>query len=300
MNTLVVVNPNASHGQAGREFESYISELIREKLGDYDLHITTGIGDALQFVALNSGYERIISVGGDGTLNEVINGMKAGNSGASIGIVAVGSGNDLARAINLEQDYREMVKIASGKRIREIDLLRVNFKDFNGTNSTRYAVNVVGAGFDAAITNRMNKSRFKTSGKMAYLLSFLIEFITSRTYPLSFTIDGEKFSDRFFFLTMANGNYFGGGMRIAPKAVVDDGLMDIVGVSKMSKLRLLYHFPKIYRGEHLVVDTVSYRNARSISVISDRDVIIQMDGEVVGTLPMEISICDKALKLASA
>ncbi len=98
---------------------------------------------------------------------------------------------------------------------------------------------------------------------------------------------------------MANGNYFGGGMRIAPKALVDDGFVDVVGVSKMSKIRLLYHFPKIYRGEHLAVDTVSYRTAKNISVRSDRDVIIQMDGEVVGSLPMEVSICDKALKIAS-
>jgi diacylglycerol kinase family enzyme len=146
----------------------------------------------------------------------------------------------------------------------------------------------------------MIKSRFKTSGKMAYLLSFLIEFFTSKTYPLTFIVDGEETSGSYFFLTMANGNYFGGGMRIAPKALVDDGYFDVVGVSKMSKLRLLYHFPKIYRGEHLVVDTVSYRTAKNISLKSDRDVIIQMDGEVVGSLPMEISICEKALKIASA
>ena len=299
MKTLVVVNPNASHGEAGRDFENSISTLIRDEIGDYDLHVTTCPGDAMDYVSHNSDYERIISVGGDGTLNEVVNGMTIGKSRASVGIIATGSGNDFARAIDRKHDYKEMVKIASGKKTREIDLLKVFYRDFTGNKSLRYAVNVIGAGFDAAITDRMNKSRFKTSGKMAYLLSFLIEYVTSKTYPLSFVVEGEEVSGSFFFLTMANGNYFGGGMRIAPKAVVDDGLVDVVGVSKMSKIRLLYHFPKIYRGEHLAVDTVSYRTAKNISVKSDRDVIIQMDGEVVGGLPMEVSVCDKALKIAS-
>jgi YegS/Rv2252/BmrU family lipid kinase len=300
LKTLVVVNPNASHGEAGKDFEKSISSLLREEIADYDIHITTGPEDALNFVTKNPNYDRIISVGGDGTLNEIVNGMIKGKSNASVGIVALGSGNDLARTINLKHNYREMVRIAAGENVRKIDLLKVSYVDMNGVKASRYAVNVVGAGFDAAITVRMNKSRFKTSGKMAYLLSFLMEFFTSKTYPLTFIVDGEETSDSYFFLTMANGNYFGGGMRIAPKALVDDGYFDVVGVSKMSKLRLLYHFPKIYRGEHLVVDTVSYRTAKNISLKSDRDVIIQMDGEVVGSLPMEISICEKALKIASA
>jgi diacylglycerol kinase family enzyme len=99
---------------------------------------------------------------------------------------------------------------------------------------------------------------------------------------------------------MGNGNYFGGGMRIAPNAVVDDGLIDIVGVTNMAKIRLLYHFPKIYKGEHLKIDTVCHHVSERISVSSDRDVIIQMDGEVVGELPMEISVHKKALCILSA
>ncbi|KUK66396.1 MAG: Uncharacterized protein XD86_1205, partial [Mesotoga infera] len=96
MKTLVVVNPNASHGEAGRDFENSISTMIREEIGDYELHVTTCPGDAMDYVSRNSDYERIISVGGDGTLNEVVNGMIVGKSGASVGIIAIGSGNDFS------------------------------------------------------------------------------------------------------------------------------------------------------------------------------------------------------------
>lgn len=300
MKTLVVVNPNASHGESGKDFETTIKGMIREKLRDFDLHVTTGQRDAMSFVSDHGDYERIISVGGDGTLNEVVNGIMNSRSGAMLGMIAVGSGNDFARSIDLTRDYGKMVDIACGSKARHVDLFEVRYRAFSGEKAARFAVNVVGTGFDAAVTNRMNRSRFKTSGKMAYLLSFLIEFLTTRTYRLNYTIDSGEFSDRYYFLTMGNGNYFGGGMRIAPNAVVDDGLIDIIGVAKMAKIRLLYHFPKIYKGEHLKIDAVCHHVSERISVSSDRDVIIQMDGEVVGKLPMEISVHKKTLCILSA
>lgn len=299
MKTLVVVNPHASHGQSGSDFQEKIRPVIEARLGDFAVHITKGPGDATDFLRANPDYERVISVGGDGTLNEIVNGLIQGGSKASVGVIAVGSGNDFARAIDLPRDYEKMVTIAIGQKTREIDLFEVRHRDFQGEMATRYAVNVVGAGFDAAITNRMNKSRFNTSGKTAYLLSFLIEFITCRTYSMSFSIDGKPVSSKYYFLTMGNGNYFGGGMRIAPDAVIDDGVIDVVGVGKMAKLRLLYHFPKIYKGEHLKVRSVYHYTASKLTVASDRDVIIQMDGEVVGKLPMDISVHRKSLKIAS-
>lgn len=300
MKTLVVVNPHASHGEARREFETKIKALLDKKLGRYDLHITTGQGDAINFVAEHPDYDRVVSVGGDGNLNEVVNGLMLGASRASLGVVAVGSGNDFVKSINLGQEYDRLVEAACGDSLKEVDLFKVKFTDFSGNRTERYSVNVVSAGFDADVTQRMIRSRFKTSGKVAYYLSFLIEFFKSKTYELSYRIDGQNGAGKYYFLVMANGKYYGGGMKIAPDAVIDDGVIDIVGVAKMSKLKLLFNSTKIYRGTHLEIEGVEHYIGKDIYLNSERETLIQMDGEVVGVLPLEISVHRKALKVASA
>ena len=151
MKTLVVVNPNASHGESGKDFETTVKGMIRERLGNFDLHVTTGQGDAMSFVSDHGDYERIISVGGDGTLNEVVNGIMNSQSGAMLGMIAVGSGNDFARSIGLTRNYGKMVDIACGNKTRYVDLFEVRYRTFSGEKAARFAVNVVGAGFDAAV-----------------------------------------------------------------------------------------------------------------------------------------------------
>ncbi|AKI97244.1 diacylglycerol/lipid kinase family protein [Kosmotoga pacifica] len=299
MRTLVVINPMASNGKSLKDYKEKIQALLKEKIGQFEERFTEGPGDAIEMVRQANEFDRIVSVGGDGTLNEVVNGVMLSDTKPLIGMIGVGTGNDFSRTFSISSDYESMVERVAGNNVFESDILKVEFSDFEGKRQTRYAINVVGAGFDADVTNRMNRSRIKVRGKLTYFVSFLIEFIRTKSYSLDFIIDGKKLHKDCFFTAFGNGKFFGGGMKACPSAVPDDGKIDVMGIEKMNKLRLLYHFPKIYRGLHITVPTVFEFPAENVEVYSKdgRRVMIEMDGEVIGTLPLKISVEPKAVRI---
>ncbi|MDK2953675.1 MAG: diacylglycerol kinase [Kosmotoga sp.] len=300
MKVLVIVNPTASNGKGLTDYKNEISGLLENILGKFDVVFTESQEHAWKIAKKAEGYDRVISVGGDGTLNEVVNGLIEGGHDIPVGIIGVGTGNDFIRTLGIPNNYPDMVKNALGNKFIECDLLYTEFTDFNGRVQKRYAVNVVGTGFDAAVTTRFNRLRFKFRGTFSYLMSFFIEFLVTGTYPLNLEIDGRKLDTEQFFMVFGNGKYFGGGMKICPLADPSDGKIDIVGITKMPKLKLFCHFPDVYKGEHLKVNPVLHNTGRVIKIEGKKETLIEMDGEVVGKLPMTIKIVDRALKIASA
>ena len=299
MRVLVIVNPVASNGRAKRDYEETIEVLLKKYLGDFDTMFTTGPGEATEFAAKGDNYDRVISVGGDGTLNEVVNGLMRCKRPPSLGIIGVGTGNDYMKTIGLGGSYEDLVRIASGNEEKQADVFLVSYKNFEGETAERYCVNVVGAGFDAAITERMNNFKLKLRGKISYLLAFLIEFVRARPYGMNENVDGVERNSEYFALVLGNGKFFGGGMKICPDAELSDGIIDLVGLRKMPKGVLLYHFPKIYKGTHIKVKHVEHKLAKEVSVHSAERVPMEMDGEVVGTLPIKVSVVGRALTIAS-
>ncbi|MFO7882288.1 MAG: diacylglycerol kinase family lipid kinase [Kosmotogaceae bacterium] len=297
MKTLVVVNPAASAGRAIKDYKNIIEELLHQYLGDFSVKFTSGVGDATRFAVKGERYDRVICVGGDGTLNEIINGLHNANLDIPIGLVSVGTGNDFKKTLGLVGSYEYMIqRIASGKP-KKFDLLEATFKGLDSKMITRLAVNIIGVGFDAAVSQRINDARFKIRGKMSYVVSFLPEFITTGTYPVDFSTNGVFNQKSYYLVAFGNGKYFGGGMKVCPDAEPDDGLIDVVGIGQMSKLKLLYHFPKIYNGKHISVNEVDYVRGKEFDVKGKKETPIEMDGEVVGTLPLKIKIKEKAVKI---
>ena len=297
MNTLVVVNPAASAGRAIKDYKNTIEELLHKYLGDLTVKYTSGVGDAARFAIKGERFDRVICVGGDGTLNEIVNGLHNANLDIPVGLVSVGTGNDFKKTLGLIGSYEYMIqRIANGKP-KSFDLLEATYKGLDGKMITRLAVNIIGVGFDAAVSQRINNARFKVRGKMSYVLSFLPEFITTGTYPVDFSTNGNFVQESYYFVAFGNGKYFGGGMKVCPDAEPDDGYIDAVGIGGMPKLRFLYHFPKIYKGTHISVKEVDHAKAKEFDVKGTKETPIEMDGEVVGTLPLKIRIKEKAVKI---
>ncbi len=301
MKTLVIVNPAASGGKAIGDYESQILPLLKKMLKDFDVNYTKGPGDAWKIASAATGYDRVISVGGDGTLNEIVNGLKSSERNLPIvGIIGVGTGNDLMRTLKTPEQYEETVKIATGEQYVLADLLEVDFTDFEGVKQKRFAVNVVGMGLDAAVARRLNSYKRKSRGKAGYVRAFLIEFFKSRKVPMTVEADNGKHNGKYFIVAAGNGEYFGGGMRICPGALLDDGMLKIVEVGCRGKFHVLMNFPKIFAGTHLGVKGVYSYDTRAITVESSAPVPIEMDGEVVGTLPIRISVRQKQVKFTSS
>ncbi|OAA31030.1 diacylglycerol kinase [Kosmotoga arenicorallina S304] len=299
MKVLVIINPMASNGKALKDYREKIRPLLKKELGNYDERFTKAPGDAIKMAQQATGYGKIISVGGDGTLNEVVNGIMLSGAGIPVGMIGVGTGNDFSKTFGIPNNYGAMVKKIAGDNVFLSDVLEVEYKDFEGKLQKRYAINVVGAGFDADVTVRMNNSKLKVRGKLTYLMSFLIEFIKTKTYSLKLNVDGKEKSINCFFVAFGNGKYFGGGMKACPSAIPDDGKIDVMGIERMSKLRLLYHFPKIYKGQHITVPTVFEIPAKHAEIYSadGRKVMFEIDGEIIGTIPLKIGVKPKALRV---
>ncbi|MFW6120553.1 MAG: diacylglycerol/lipid kinase family protein [Petrotogales bacterium] len=297
MKTLVVVNPAASAGRSIKDYKNIIEKLLHKYLGDFSVKYTSGVGDAARFAYKGERFDRVICVGGDGTLNELVNGLHNADLDIPIGLVSVGTGNDFKKTLGLVGSYEYMIqRIASGEP-KEFDLLEATYKGLDGKMITRLAVNIIGVGFDAAVSQRINDARFKVRGKMSYVISFLPEFITTGTYPVHFSTNGNFTQKSYYLIAFGNGKYFGGGMKVCPGAVPDDGFIDAVGIGGMTKLRLLYHFPKIYKGTHISVNEVDHARGKEFDVKGEKETPIEMDGEVVGTLPLKVKIKEKALKI---
>ncbi len=297
MKTLVVVNPAASAGRSIKDYKNTIEKLLHKYLGDFSVKYTSGVGDAARFAVKGEIYERVICVGGDGTLNEITNGLHNASLDIPIGLVSVGTGNDFKKTLGLVGSYEYMIqRIASGEP-KEFDLLEATYKGLDGKMITRLAINIIGVGFDAAVSQRINNARFKVRGKMSYVLSFLPEFITTGTYPVHFSANGNFTQKTYYLVAFGNGKYFGGGMKVCPDAVPDDGFIDAVGIGGMPKLKLLYHFSKIYKGTHISLNEVDHARGKEFDVKGEKETPIEMDGEVVGTLPLNVKIKEKAVKI---
>lgn len=292
---LIIVNPTAGSGRAAR-----LIPWIRERLAprpDAELHVTVRRGDAEEVTAraVASGRDRVVVVGGDGTIQEVVNGVLDGNAPASIGIVPVGSGNDLARSLGVPTDPGEAWTVAMGRGTRMIDAASAT----NGAGRRRWFASAGGIGFDAQVAEAMSTRRGWQSGRAGYLLTTLSELRRFDNRHLRLDLDGEPFERSALLVAIANGPFYGGGMRIAPDAAPDDGWLDLCVVGDVSRLTAIRELPNLYRGTHVRHPAVSVHRARAIEVSTDAPTYAHLDGEPFGTLPLTVEIRARCLEVAT-
>jgi len=305
---LIIVNPRSASGST-REKWSGIASEIRTHFGPFNVAFTKAPGDASNIAAraVENGRQFIISCGGDGTINEVANGILNSGGEAELGILPSGTGGDFRRSINMPQETRaaaRAIKLGSSKRI---DIGKVTFKGHENEDISRYFINVSSVGLAASIIERVKSTSYTNwlpvqnlKGKVSFAISTLQEVIGIEPAAIKVRIDNdEERSLNTINFCVANARYFGGGMMIAPDAKLDDGYFDVINIGDIGTLKILLNALSLYRGTHISLPEVKSRRAKRIEIRNSSDVPLHLetDGELPGKLPAIYEIIPKALKV---
>jgi YegS/Rv2252/BmrU family lipid kinase len=304
--TLVVVNP-ASAG--GRTLERWPAlRVALEAAGvPHDIHHTTAPFDATTATraALNAGYTRVVAAGGDGTLNEVVNGFftsdgVAINPAAILGMLPSGTGGDFRRAADLPTDPAALAAILGANHTRRIDAGRVVYDD--PATPARQFINIADCGVGGEVVARVNRSAHKGGGFRGTAVFLGISLKALTTFggrPVRLTVDGEVVDMEIQNVVIANGRCFGGGMRIAPDAELDDGVFDVIVLPALGRIRTLTAVPSVYRGTHLRQPGVLVRRAATVRVepLDHRPLLFDIEGEQIGRAPATLTCLPGVLNI---
>lgn len=293
MKVLLIFNSYAGHGHAGKILPQVETELAGNGI-EFDLQLTKYPGHGVE-IARNADmsiYDSVIAAGGDGTLFEVINGYYQNPSGLRIpiGILPVGTGNAFARDLELDNtSWKEAINIIANRKTRKVDVGK-----FNTDGQVYYYLNILGLGFVADVTKIALK--LKMLGNVSYTLGVLYRTIFLSSDKLSIEIDGKQYERDCTFVEISNTRYTANFL-MAPDAVIDDGLLDVTIANKLSRLRLLYCFPKIFTGEHVLLPEIETFQAKSIKIISAKPKVLAPDGELIGITPLEVECLRQAVEV---
>lgn len=289
---IFIINPVAGKGKTCRlipEIREYFDNNSSFSTDDYIIEITKYPGHATELASVYSKTvnHRFYSVGGDGTLNEVLNGMAG--SGCSLAAIPAGSGNDFIKSFPVDSSLKKIIPRTVEGTEQFIDIASANGK---------FYANISSVGFDAQVVyNTMNfKNLPLISGKMAYTLGILSAIKNSSSKPLDIIIDGEQIHADTLLLAAGNGRFYGGGKMALPEADITDGLLDVCLVESASRLKILALFPKYIKGEHGSLKEVHFYKCRKVVVNSEEPLAMNVDGEISVVNKAEFEIIPKGLK----
>ena len=302
---VFIVNPHAARGAVGRNWPQ-IEAQAKKRFGSFKSFLTTAPGEATQFakLAVSEGAQSVVCVGGDGTLNEVINGLmnEEGhrNPELRLGFIPNGTGCDFRRTLSIPTNPEEALEIIEEGRTRLLDLGRLRFTGHDGESRTRYFHNLTSFGLGGEVDERVNKSGKKLGGFLSFMMATLTSLLLYRRKRIRLRVD-DHFDEEVVVLNVAvaNGQYHGGGMWVAPGADPSDGLFHVTIIGDLSLPEVLYYLPKLYDGKILQVKRVRSLTGKRVEALSDERVLLDVDGEQPGCLPVEIEIIPSALQILS-
>jgi diacylglycerol kinase (ATP) len=289
---LLIVNPTSGRERAGGHAEP-LAVALEPHFGSIDLFETTGDGDATEAArrAVDLGCDTIFVAGGDGTLNEAVNGawQARGLDRVRFGIVPLGTGNDFAAALGMPPEIEDAVRIFAARRELRVDLGLVNGRVF---------LNTSGGGFIAEVSVAVTPQLKTIAGRLAYLIGgaqALLEY-----EPVRATVRAQPGDLRIglglYAFAVCNSRLIGGGRLIAPEAVIDDGLLDVCLIEAMTAVEFVNLARKVADGEHVNDPRVRYLQASSVTIELDRETRINTDGEVMTATSAEYSVLPKAAR----
>jgi len=293
----LIVNPTAGAGRTAKKWPQ-IMGLLKSNGLRFEHDLTEAPGHAIELAksAAKKGYELVVSVGGDGTIHEIVNGLyDAGSMGdVMLGIISTGAGNDYIRTIGIPRHHEEACRCLMKPRKLVVDLGVVEYVS-NGQITKRLFVNFAGLGFDAEVV-KATTQRFKALGSLpSYLIGLLTTFLSYENREVSLELDGQAEERKVCVILMGNGKYGGGGMLTTPHADPTDGLLDVLIIDALSKRDLLWSLPRIYRGTHLTHPKVTVKRAREIDIRPTQQMSVEADGELLGEAPARFHVLPAAL-----
>lgn len=299
---LVIVNPNAGKGKGLRDWH-LIAEFLKRKHISFTVKFTESKGHAVILTqeGLNNGCRNIITVGGDGTLNEVINGiftdLSCPPTDILLALIPVGTGNDWGRMFGIPLDYEKAAGIISEGRVMLHDIGMVTY--FEGAEKKlRYFINIAGLGFESDVVRRTNYQKEKGyGGKAIYFFNLLMSLLSYKNTSAEICVDGEKTSAEVFSINVGNGKYCGGGMRQTPNALPDDGLLDVTVINGIGKIEIIRNLKILYDGSILSHPKIDGYKCRNLKVSSDSIIWVEADGESLGHTPAEFSLLPAAINI---
>ena len=293
MKILLVFNPAAGNGKANKLI-SKIKQEFNERKISFELLTTSSPGHAVDLVkdADLSGYDGIISAGGDGTMFESLNGyyLNPGKVKPPFGILPIGTGNAFVKDIGLKSgDWKSAINMIADNKVRKVDVAK-----FKTEGNVYYYLNIIGLGFVADVNKLAQKLKF--FGNLSYTIGVLDKIIFLRNYKVFIEIDGKKIERENVFIEVSNTRYTSNFL-MAPTAEVDDGYLDVTLLNKTSRRRMLQCLPKIFTGEHVTMEEVETFKAKKISIQTDLPKELTPDGEMFGTTPLEIECLHRDLEV---
>jgi len=301
--TVFVVNPHAGNGSTGKEWP-LIGNMAWNLLGPFDTCLTGGPGDATRITRdkILAGAERIICVGGDGTLNEVVNGFfdERGplRPESVLGFLPNGTGCDFCRTMPIPTGMEASLLTVRENHVRTIDLGLIRYRDHQGNTAARYFHNIASFGLGGEVVDRVNRTSKACGPFLTFIWGTLASLFAYGGKEIRLRVDDQdEHTVNVLNIAVANGRYHGGGMLVAPDALTDDGLFHVTVIGAMPLPLVFWHLPKLYTGKIKTIRQVSMQTGRKVSASSDQRVLLDMDGEQPGTLPAEVRIVPGALKM---
>ena len=290
---VFLVNPASANGATGRKWPGLrrraeaLGLAGEVRLSERPGHLTELAAE----VAAEGGL--IVVVGGDGSLNEVVNG--ATGHDAEIAVIPLGTGRDFGRTYGLPRRFDEAVRVAAHGRARSIDVGRAVFSLPDGGTQTRLFVNAGSVGMSGAVARRTNAMSKRLGGRATFYSALVVEFLRWQNTAVTVQFEGGERHSRMHDVIVANGQFLGGGMKLAPGAEPDDGLFDLVLVGDVSKLDFVTTSPKLYSGGHIGHPRIEVVQSPWVRVESETPMLLELDGEHGGTTPVRFDLLPGAL-----
>jgi len=296
--TVFLVNPASDNGATGKRWPALAHRAaVLGLTGETLLSERPGHIVELAEQAARNGAELVVAVGGDGTLNETVNGLMRAGTPTELAVVAIGTGMDFVRTYGIPTRFDDAVRTVLTGRTRTIDVGRVSYRTWAGDAAERYVCNVGSVGMSAAVARRANGMSKMLGGRATFFYALVRVFFEWQNTVVEVALDGERRSARMHDVIIANGRYHGGAMLLAPDAQPDDGLFDVLTIGDVTKLDFITTAPKLYRGTHLSHPKIDLVRARVVEVDARERLPIELDGEQVGTTPARFEVVPSALRV---
>jgi len=286
---MLIINPNAGKG-LGYRMAYRVESLFKKRGWDFSSTFTYGVKHAINLAkdAVKRGYKTIVAVGGDGTINEVINGIYR-SKGVKLGIVSIGTGNDYIKAVNIPKEIEPAIDVIIKGKTRKVDI---------GQVEDTYFVNGLGIGFDAQVAEDLFKIR-RLRGFSSYLYAVIKNFFFFKNPVIELSFNKELIKTKTLLVSVMIGNCLGGGFYLTPNAKIDDGLFDVLDVGDFRLIHRFLYLPRVMKGTHLNIKGVNLYRTDEVTISSDAELKVHVDGEMtdINTHHFTVKLHKKAINL---